>query len=86
MRITFIGGGTMGEAMIKCLLAKKVVSPQDIVVSDVNELRRELLAREYKVKTSADSSRAVENADVVVLAIKPRDLAVVMEVIRGSLR
>ncbi|PIW40439.1 MAG: pyrroline-5-carboxylate reductase, partial [Chloroflexi bacterium CG15_BIG_FIL_POST_REV_8_21_14_020_46_15] len=59
MRITFIGGGTMGEAMIKCLLAKKVVSPQDIVVSDVNELRRELLAREYKVKTSADSSRAV---------------------------
>ena len=86
MRITFIGGGTMGEAMIKCLLAKKVVSPQDIVVSDVNELRRELLAREYKVKTSADSSRAVENADVVVLAIKPRDLAEVMEVIRGSLR
>ena len=86
MRITFIGGGAMGEAMIKCLLAKKVVSPQDIVVSDVNELRRELLAREYKVKTSADSSRAVENADVVVLAIKPRDLAEVMEVIRGSLR
>ena len=86
MRITFIGGGTLGEAMIKCLLDKKVVPPQDIVVSDVNELRRELLAREYKVKTSADSSRAVENADVVVLAIKPRDLAEVMEVIRGSLR
>ena len=86
MRITFIGGGTMGEALIKCLLDKKVVPPQDIVVSDVNELRRELLAREYKVKTSADSSRAVENADVVVLAIKPRDLAEVMEVIRGSLR
>jgi len=85
MRITFIGGGTMGEAMIKCLLDKKVVAPQDIVVSDVNELRRELLAREYKVKTSADSGRAVENADVVVLAIKPGDLAEVTEVIKGSL-
>ncbi|GAI26357.1 unnamed protein product, partial [marine sediment metagenome] len=81
-----IGGGMMGEAMVKCLLAQKVVSPQDIVVSDVNELRRELLAREYKVKTSADSKRAVENADVVILAIKPENLAEVMEVIKGSLR
>lgn len=86
MRIVFIGGGTMGEAMVKCLLAQKVVAPQDIVVNDVNELRRELLGREYKVKTSADSKRAVENADVVILAIKPENLTEVMEVIKGSLR
>ena len=56
MRIVFIGGGTMGEAMVKCLLAQKVVAPQDIVVNDVNELRRELLGREYKVKTSSTKS------------------------------
>ena len=86
MRITFIGGGTMGEAMVKCLVDQKVVSPSDIVVSDVNELRREVLAREYKVKASADSKRAVESADVVVLAVKPGDLAEVMEAIKDSLQ
>lgn len=76
----------MGEVMVKCLLDKKVVSPQDIVVNDENELRREVLAREYKVKTSADNKRAIENADVVILAIKPYDLEELMEVIKGSLR
>ena len=86
MRITFIGGGVMGEAMVKCLVDQKVVSPSDIVISDINELRREMLAREYKVKASADSKRAVESADVIVLAIKPGDLAEVMEAIKDSLK
>jgi pyrroline-5-carboxylate reductase len=83
MRITFIGGGAMGEAMVKCLLAKKVVAPQDMVVSDVSPLRRELLSREYGVSTSADNGSAVANADLIILAVKPQSLPQIMEEIRG---
>ena len=36
MRLTFIGGGTMGEAMVRCVLARGVAVPQDIMVSDVD--------------------------------------------------
>lgn len=53
MKIAFVGGGAMGESMVKCLLTKKVAAPQDMVVSDVNHLRRELLSREYGVNTLA---------------------------------
>ena len=53
MRIAFVGGGTMGEAVIKCLLVKAVVTPRDIVVSDVSAARRELLSRQYGVTTVA---------------------------------
>jgi len=55
MRIAFIGGGTMGEAMVKCLLTKGIAVPQDIVVSEVSPLRRELLSKEYGVNTVADN-------------------------------
>jgi len=83
MRIAFIGGGTMGEAMVKCLLTKKVAMPQDMVVSDVSLLRRELLGREYEISTLADNDRAIENADMVILAVKPQNLPQAMEEIKG---
>ena len=74
MRIAFIGGGTMGEAMVKCLLARGVAAPHDIMVSDVSQLRRELLHREYGVSTLADNGKAIEGADLIILAVKPQNL------------
>ena len=78
MKISFVGGGTMGEAIIKSLLAKGIAAPGDIVVSDVSQSRRDVLNKEYGIQTTANSREAVDNADVVVLAVKPQDLNKVM--------
>ena len=83
IRIAFVGGGSMGEAMVKCLLTKKVAAPQDVVVSDVSPVRRELLSREYGVSTLADNRKAVANAGLIILAVKPQNLPQVMEEIKG---
>lgn len=83
MRIAFVGGGTMGEAMIKCLLVKAVVIPRDIVVSDVSQPRRELLSREYGVSTVADNRKATEGCDILILAIKPPHLVQVMDEVKN---
>jgi len=83
IRIAFIGGGAMGEAMIKCLLTKKVAVPQDMVVTDISPVRRKLLSREYGVSTLADNKKAVAKADLIVLAVKPQNLPQVMEEIKG---
>jgi len=83
MKIAFVGGGAMGESMVKCLLTKKVAAPQDMVVSDVNHLRRELLSREYGVNTLADNRRAVENVDLIILAVKPQNLPRIMGELKG---
>jgi len=82
MRIAFIGGGAMGEAMVKCLLTEKVAAPQDMVVSDISPVRRELLSKEYGVGTLADNRKAVANADLIILAVKPQNLPQVMEEIK----
>ncbi len=83
MRIGFIGGGIMGEAMIKSLLAKGVAKPIDIVVSDVSQSRRNVLKERYGVKASADNREAVDDAQVVVLAVKPQELGKVLGELKG---
>ncbi len=83
MKLAFIGGGAMGEAIIKCLLAKKIAAPEHIAVSDVSAVRRELLSKEYNISTLDDNRKTVANADLIVLAIKPQNLPQVMEEIKG---
>jgi len=82
-RIAFIGGGAMGEAMVRGILGKKMAVPQDMVVSDISSVRRELLSREYGVSTLADSRDAVKNADLIILAVKPQNLHQVMDELKG---
>jgi len=83
MKISFIGGGTMGEAMIKSLLAKEMAKPGDIAVSDVSQARRDVLKKKHGVKVVADNKEAVKGAEVVVLAVKPQELGKVMGELKG---
>jgi pyrroline-5-carboxylate reductase (EC 1.5.1.2) len=83
MKIAFIGGGTMGEAMVKCLLTKGVAAPQDIAVSDVSLSRRESLSQKYGVSTLADNGKAIEGADLIILAVKPQNLSQATEEVKN---
>jgi len=83
MKIGFIGGGTMGEAIIKSLLAKGAAKPGDIAVSDISQPRRDILKKTYGVKATADNREAVKDAEVVVLAVKPQELSKVLGGLKG---
>ncbi|MBM3150466.1 MAG: pyrroline-5-carboxylate reductase, partial [Chloroflexi bacterium] len=83
MKIGFVGGGVMGEAIIKGVLAKGVARPVDIVVSDISKARRDLLNKQYGVKAVTDNRQAVDGAEVVVLAIKPQELHKVLGELKG---
>ena len=83
MKITFVGGGAMGEAMVKCLLTRKIAEPRDVTVSDISPVRRELLSRDYGVGASADNGETVRNTDLIILAVKPQNLPQVMDEIKG---
>jgi pyrroline-5-carboxylate reductase len=70
----FVGGGNMGGALIRGLIARGL-SPKRISVGEAHEPRRIALAEELGVKATADNREAVAGADVVVLAVKPQDMA-----------
>ena len=85
MKITFIGAGNMGEAMLSAILDKKLALPQDIAVSDINEARRQHIQDKYRVGVTGDNQLAITRAQVIVLAIKPQNLATVMAELSGHL-
>jgi len=86
MKIAFIGGGNMGEAMLSAVLNKGLATPQDISISDVSESRRQHIVQEYGVYVTASNLEVLTRGDIVVLAIKPQNLAEVMAELNGQLK
>lgn len=84
MKLGFIGGGVMAEAILAGVLRDNVASPIDITASDVIEARRSYLRTTYKVNTTADNLEAVRDADIAILAVKPQNLAEVAAGLRGK--
>jgi pyrroline-5-carboxylate reductase len=70
----FVGGGNMGGALIRGLIARGLPA-QRISVGEAHQARRIGLADELGVLVSADNREAVHGADVVVIAVKPQDMA-----------
>jgi pyrroline-5-carboxylate reductase len=87
MRIAFIGGGVMGEAIIGSLLAKGVASAGDIAVSDIASSRLDYLSERYGVSVhNGDNAAAVNGRDMALLSIKPQDFASVSNALGPLLR
>jgi pyrroline-5-carboxylate reductase len=85
VKIAFIGGGNMGEAMLSAVL-ERLPAPHSIYVSDIDEARRKHLEQKYGVTATGGNREAIENTDTMVLAIKPQNLAQAMTELNGQLK
>lgn len=81
--ICFIGGGNMAQALIGGLLSRGLPTTR-ITVSDPVEQICQIL-EEKGIQTTTDNVEAIQNADVVVLAVKPQVLATVLQPLKGLL-
>ncbi|PJI28955.1 pyrroline-5-carboxylate reductase [Acinetobacter pseudolwoffii] len=79
--ISFIGGGNMAQALIGGLISRGLPTTR-ITVSDPVEQVRALLA-EKEINVTDDNSAAIQDADIVVFAVKPQVLAQVLQPLKG---
>lgn len=84
-RLAFVGAGAMGGAMIRGALAAGLIPADRIVVGEVVSERRAELSRRHGVRTVRSNLTAVEGAEVVILAVKPRSMPAVLRELRGAL-
>jgi pyrroline-5-carboxylate reductase len=77
-RVGFVGGGNMGEALIRGLLGAGLVPADLLAATDVRSERTTQLARQYGITAHADNVRLVRESDVVILAVKPQIMAAVL--------
>ena len=82
MKIGFIGGGNMGGAIIKGIIASGTADAADISVSDKNADALCALKTEYGVYTTDDNTEVVRVSDVVFLCVKPQILYGVIDEIK----
>ena len=79
-KIGFIGTGNMGRAMIGGLMAKKTVAENQIYVSDRNTDSLDQIQSQWQnIECSTDNKNTVQNADIIVLAVKPAIYSAVIE-------
>ena len=83
MKLGFVGGGVMAEALITGI--RKAKLDAQIAVGEPVEARRRALSGDGLVAT-ADNASAVRDTDIVVLAVKPQQLDSVVSDLKGTLQ
>ncbi len=73
VRVGFIGGGNMAEALVRGLLAAGY-GTEELLVAEPLAARRRLLARRYRIGVTDDNGAVVGRAQTIVLAVKPQIL------------
>ncbi len=82
--LAIIGTGRIGEALLRGLLRSQTVPADRVVCTSRRQERCDELASGLGVRTTTDNAKAVAEADVVVLAVKPQKLTAVLREIASS--
>jgi len=81
--IAVIGPGAMAEAIIGGLLRNNLITSDRIIISGPEQDHNQELQARYGVKALWDNKLAVNQADVVILSVKPQILPRVLAGLKG---
>lgn len=89
MKVTVIGSGNMGGALIRGLYKASESGKAEIQISataKTQETLDSIKADCPKVITSLDNEKAVQDADIIILAVKPWTVGTVLDEVRKGLK
>lgn len=83
MNITIIGGGNLGSAIATGLIASKFAKASNITVTKRN-LQTIAHLKKLGVKTSGNNRKSIQDARLIIIAVKPFQVKDVLENVRFS--
>jgi pyrroline-5-carboxylate reductase len=84
-KISFIGTGVMGGAILERLITAGFVSADTTLACDINQDTLNRIRHRFNVRTSVDIHEAARFGDVIVLGVLPKQARQLLEQIRDSL-
>jgi pyrroline-5-carboxylate reductase len=84
--IAVIGAGHMAGALIGGIIRSKLVLDKRIIASRRSTDALAELQKKWGVRTTTDNKKAVNGADIIILAVKPQMAKKVMEELADSVR
>jgi pyrroline-5-carboxylate reductase len=76
--LTFIGAGTMGEAILRGIFRAAKLSPSQVCASDIRPEALADLSKRHGIRTSMDNLEAARAATVAILCVKPNQLGAIL--------
>lgn len=80
--IGFIGGGQMGEALIRGIIESGLHPADTICVTEPSEDRRNYMTETYGIQGYAESDEIWQSCTTVLLAVKPQIMGIVLDASR----
>jgi pyrroline-5-carboxylate reductase len=84
--IGFIGAGSMAEAMISGIVASEIIPAKNVVVSNRSNIDRLMeLENKYGVRGVMKQDINMNELDIIVLAMKPKDIEIALASLKDQL-
>ncbi|MCC5877995.1 MAG: pyrroline-5-carboxylate reductase [Candidatus Sumerlaeia bacterium] len=86
LKLGMIGFGNMAEAVLKGIVARGIIDPENMRVTEQSEARCNHLLATFAIKPTPDALNLLEQVDVVLFAVKPGNMKEVLAHIAPAAR
>lgn len=86
LELCVIGSGNMGKAMVRGIAAAGILSPDQIIMTDIDINKAKMISEELHIHAGCDNMEAVKNSHIVILAVKPQFFGSVIDSFREAVR
>jgi len=86
LRIAVLGAGKMGGILLQAFVRTGLFTTQQISATVAHGLRAEALTKQFRLAVTTDNPRAVQGADIVLLAVKPTQVLPLVREVSPSLK
>lgn len=84
MKLGFIGTGNLATAILRGVVASGTVGADEIAIFDINAEKVSQLSAELSVNAFSSASQVISECENVVVAVKPKDIASLIESVRAD--
>lgn len=87
LRIGFLGAGSIAEAMLTGITKQNLLPPQNVYVTNRSDDQRlKALGERFGIRPTRDLQALIANVDILILAMKPKDVMEACLDMRGLVR
>lgn len=86
MKLGFIGTGNMASAIMGGIIGKNIIPAEEIIGADLFAPGRERVKVQFGINVTDSNKEVVDNAEVIILSVKPQFYEDVINQIKGDIK
>ena len=85
IKVAVLGAGKMGGILLQAFLKNNLVSPENLFATVQHAERAQAMSAQFGMEVSTDNLAAAQQADIILLGVKPTQVPSLVELIRPAL-